>query len=91
MFLQSGGRTTEIPVNPDITQEALFQLLRKESGLGDAVKLQQYDETAGGEVDEENWMDVMGAGDLEVKDESKFRVNQVSMCILSYMHVMLMQ
>ena len=77
MLLQNGGRTTEIPVNPDITQEALFQLLKKESGLGDAVKLLQYDEAAGGEVDEENWMDVMGADDLEVKDESKFRVKRV--------------
>ncbi len=60
-------------MEPDITEEGLFQRLLAESGLGEAAKLEQYDK----DIDE--WVAVTGDY-IEVEDGAKFRASVSCIC-----------
>ena len=65
------GKRVEINVKSHITSEELFQHIKEVSGLGDAMELEQWNDSS-------SWTMVNSAEDIEPADGAEFRV--VRMC-----------
>ena len=68
------GKRVEINVKSHITSEELFQHIKEVPGLGDAMKLEQRNDSS-------SWTMVNSAEDIEPADGAEFRV--VRMCSVS--------
>ena len=71
MDLHCLDKHDEIKVKSHITSEELFQHIKEVSGFGDAMELEQWNDSSG-------WTMVNSAEDIEPADGAEFRV--VRMC-----------
>ena len=74
-MLFTDGARHEINVKSHITSEELFQHMKAVSGLGNATKLEQWNDLY------DIWETVHSAEDIELADGAKFRA--VRMCTVS--------